>query len=86
MALRRGPARLAPERQVPAKRRVTPAEPPPAAAAAPRGSRTIQHFETGKRQPIPPTLDAIQRALEAAGIEFANGDGVWLRQGPAASP
>jgi transcriptional regulator with XRE-family HTH domain len=43
--------------------------------------RTIQHFEMGQRQPIPATLGAMQGALEAAGVEFTNGDepGVKLR-------
>ena len=49
------------------------------AAASGVSLRTVQHFETGKRQPIPATLDAMRRALETAGVEFLNGDGVKLR-------
>ena len=43
--------------------------------------RTIQHFEMGQRQPIPATLDAMQRALQAAGVEFIdeNGGGPGVR-------
>ena len=35
-----------------------------------------------RRTPIPNNLDAMRRALEAAGIAFANGDvpGVWMRK------
>ncbi len=36
-------------------------------------ARAIADFEADKRQPIKATLAAIQRALEAAGIEFMNG-------------
>jgi transcriptional regulator with XRE-family HTH domain len=32
--------------------------------------RTIADFEAGRRQPIPSTLSALQRALYQAGIEF----------------
>lgn len=32
--------------------------------------RTIADFEAARRQPIPATLQALQRALEDAGIEF----------------
>jgi transcriptional regulator with XRE-family HTH domain len=32
--------------------------------------RTVSHFEGEERQPVPATLSAIQRALEAAGVEF----------------
>ena len=40
------------------------------------GLRTILHFEKNQRQPIPANLDAIQRALEAAGVELvAPGEG-----------
>jgi transcriptional regulator with XRE-family HTH domain len=44
---------------------------------------TIRDFEKGRRLPSPNNLAAIQRALEAAGVEFTNGDqpGVRLRKG-----
>lgn len=32
--------------------------------------RTISHFEGEERKPVPSTLSAIQRALEAAGVRF----------------
>jgi transcriptional regulator with XRE-family HTH domain len=43
---------------------------------------TISNFETGKSSPNRSTRAAIQRALEAAGIEFTNGakPGVRLSQ------
>jgi hypothetical protein len=42
-------------------------------------SRTIPGFETGKRKPVKATLAAIQRALESAGVELADGgrQGEW---------
>jgi transcriptional regulator with XRE-family HTH domain len=43
------------------------------AEAAGVSSRTVLDFEASKRQPIKATLAAIQRALEAAGVEFTNG-------------
>ena len=44
--------------------------------------RTISDFEAGRRKPIPATVAAIRAALEAAGVEFTNGDapGVRLRK------
>lgn len=46
--------------------------------------RTIAHFEQEERQPVPATLSALQRALEAAGVEFipenGGGPGVRLRK------
>ena len=52
-------------------------------SAASVGKSTIMRFETGKTQPIPATLAAIQRALEAAGVQFiaenGGGPGVRLR-------
>jgi len=44
--------------------------------------RTIVDFERGARSPIRATRDAIQRALENAGVEFTNGDqpGVRMRR------
>jgi transcriptional regulator with XRE-family HTH domain len=43
---------------------------------------TISNFETGKYAGDPEKLAAIQRALEAAGVEFTNGaqPGVRLRK------
>ena len=45
--------------------------------------RTIVDFERGARNPRDATFDAIRTALEAAGVEFTNGDqpGVRLRKG-----
>jgi hypothetical protein len=39
----------------------------------------VARFETGKGETIPATLAAIQRALEAAGIEFLPDNGVRLK-------
>ena len=46
------------------------------------GVNTVVRFEAGQASPIPATLAAIQRALEAAGVEFTDGDepGVKLRK------
>lgn len=44
------------------------------AAAASVAMGTLVDFETGKRTPQPRTLAAIRTALEAAGVEFTNGD------------
>ena len=43
---------------------------------------TIANFELGKRVPYDRTLDDISAALEAAGVEFTNGDepGVKMRK------
>ena len=43
---------------------------------------TLKDFEGRRRRPIANNLDAIRRALEAAGIEFTNGDvpGVRMRK------
>jgi transcriptional regulator with XRE-family HTH domain len=40
---------------------------------------TIRDFEKGRRVPTINNLEAIQRALEAAGVEFTNGDGPGVR-------
>ena len=40
--------------------------------------RTVTSFEAGRRL-IPATVSGIRRALEAAGVEFLEGDGVRLR-------
>jgi transcriptional regulator with XRE-family HTH domain len=44
---------------------------------------TVNRFERGLAEPHTVTLDAIQRALEAAGIEFLPGGGVRPREQPA---
>lgn len=49
------------------------------ARAAGVGVSTIANFECSKRSPIWNNLNAIQRALEAAGIEFIDG-GICLRK------
>jgi transcriptional regulator with XRE-family HTH domain len=43
--------------------------------------RTISDFEAGRRNPISATLEAIQRALEKAGVMFTpeNGDGPGVK-------
>jgi transcriptional regulator with XRE-family HTH domain len=38
------------------------------------GRSTVLDFESDARKPMAGTLEAITRALEAAGIEFSNGD------------
>jgi transcriptional regulator with XRE-family HTH domain len=40
---------------------------------------TIRNFENSKIAPHRATLDALQRALEAAGVEFTNGDAPGVR-------
>ena len=49
------------------------------AANANVGAATVARFETSKGEIIPATLAAIQRALEAAGIEFLPDNGVRLK-------
>ena len=49
------------------------------AAKANVGAATVARFETSKGEIIPATLAAIQRALEAAGIEFLPDNGVRLK-------
>jgi transcriptional regulator with XRE-family HTH domain len=51
------------------------------AAAAKVAVRTIADFETGKRQPIVATRQAMRAALEAAGVAFVapNGEGPGVR-------
>jgi transcriptional regulator with XRE-family HTH domain len=43
------------------------------------GRATIADFESGKRSPYDRTLTDLQRALEAAGVEFTNGDQPGVR-------
>jgi transcriptional regulator with XRE-family HTH domain len=45
------------------------------------GEATVRRFEQGRAVPIPATLAAIQRALEAAGVIFVeeNGEGPGVR-------
>ncbi|MCJ2049373.1 multiprotein-bridging factor 1 family protein [Methylobacterium sp. J-070] len=52
------------------------------AAASGVSLSTVRDFETSKRTPIANNLAALQRALEAAGVEFTNGGepGVKLRR------
>ena len=47
------------------------------AQAAAVSLSTVRDFEKGRRKPIPVTITAIQRALEAAGVRFT-GRGVEL--------
>ena len=48
------------------------------------GLATVNRFETGQVQTQPATVEAIQRALEAAGVEFTaendDGSGVKLHK------
>jgi hypothetical protein len=41
---------------------------------------TLAEFELGRRTPYARTLDDIQSALEAAGVEFTNGDQPGVRR------
>lgn len=54
------------------------------ADAAKVGVVTVRQFESGGSQPRNATLEVIQRALEAAGVEFidqnGHGPGVRLRE------
>ena len=43
------------------------------------GLSTVRDFEKRRRTPIANNLDAMRRALEAAGIEFTNGDAPGVR-------
>jgi predicted transcriptional regulator len=49
------------------------------AKAAAVAERTIADFESGFRDPIRATLAAVQRAFEAAGVEFLPDNGVRLK-------
>ena len=49
--------------------------------ASKTATKTIADFERGAREPYPRTLEGVQNALEAAGIEFIeeNGGGAGVR-------
>jgi transcriptional regulator with XRE-family HTH domain len=53
------------------------------AAAAGVSTMTVNRFEQGHSSGAEATQDKLRRALEAAGVEFTNGDapGVRLRKG-----
>ena len=52
-------------------------------AASKVAKKTIADFEREARQPYARTLAAIRTALEAAGVEFTNGDAPGVRLRPA---
>lgn len=43
--------------------------------------RTLTYFEGGKRRPVPAVMAAVVAALERAGVEFTEADGVQRRLG-----
>jgi transcriptional regulator with XRE-family HTH domain len=49
------------------------------AEAAKIGRATIADFESGKREPYVRTIDELRAALEAAGVEFTNGNRPGVR-------
>jgi hypothetical protein len=49
------------------------------ASAARLSVVTVRNFENEKSTPQRATLDVMQRALEAAGVEFTNGDKPGVR-------
>ena len=46
-------------------------------------TRTLARIEAGETVPRPATLTSIRAALEAAGVEFTNGDAPGVRLRPA---
>jgi transcriptional regulator with XRE-family HTH domain len=58
---------------------------PQLAEAAGLGVSTVIHFERSRRVAGPKTIQAIQRALEDAGVEFiaenGSGEGVRMKKG-----
>ncbi len=42
--------------------------------------RTVRDFESGKRKPLAIVRSSIKQALEEAGIEFLDGDGLRLKK------
>jgi DNA-binding XRE family transcriptional regulator len=42
--------------------------------------KTVRAFETGRTKPLGVTRAALKQALEKAGVEFLDGDGVRLRR------
>jgi transcriptional regulator with XRE-family HTH domain len=56
------------------------------ALAAKVGVATVARFEIGKGEIIPATQAAIQRALEAAGVEFLLDNGVRLKAPQPSAP
>jgi transcriptional regulator with XRE-family HTH domain len=55
------------------------------ASAARLSVVTVRNFENEKSTPQRATLDVIQRALEAAGVEFTNGEQPGVRLASAAA-
>ena len=47
---------------------------------------TVTRFETGKSRGYADTIDRLQRALEAAGVEFTEDGGVRLKPDPTKRP
>jgi transcriptional regulator with XRE-family HTH domain len=43
------------------------------------GDSTVRNFEAGRSSPVANNLSAMRSALEAAGVEFTNGDQPGVR-------